>query len=82
MAIISTLIGGVGGFFTFASAMLVFKTSFLTALSLYFLVGLSIAATIMALAFACRGVLRLTSRPASLIAQPAHAPSARRSLHH
>ncbi|MDW3180995.1 MULTISPECIES: hypothetical protein [unclassified Roseobacter] len=47
MAIISTLVGGLCGFFTFLLALVFFEVSFLTALGLYVLVGLGLTATLI-----------------------------------
>ncbi|WP_298919447.1 hypothetical protein [uncultured Roseobacter sp.] len=82
MAIISALIGGLGGFFSFAGALLVFKTSFLTAISLYVIVGLGISASLIAIGLAWRGLSGLSAQPAEIVAQSAHVPATSKSLLH
>lgn len=47
MAIISTLIGGVGGFVAFLAALTIFKTGFVPALGAYLLVGFGLSTTLM-----------------------------------
>lgn len=77
MAIISTLIGGVTGFFSFLCALVVFDFSFLQALALYVGVGFGLTLSLILAALSWRSVARLSRYRPGLDrdAMPAHAAS-------
>lgn len=75
MAIISTLVGGLCGFFTFLLALVVFDASFLAALGLYVLVGLGLTVMLIIAGVTWQAIMKSPSQRPALLPYSSRMPA-------